>query len=102
MAFRAAPTQGALFFLAPVTVNEGRGDDAIPLEQEGAILYDPITGTVLDPERSEPVEVVDDVNTSVVAALVAEDDVLLVEAAAHADVEGFVPPADSPETCECI
>jgi len=44
----------------------------------------------------------DDVNTSVVVALVAEDDVLLIEAAAHADVEGFVPPADSPETCECI
>ena len=50
--------------------------------------------TVLDPERSEPVEVVDDVNTSVVAALVAEDDVLLLEAAADADVEGFVPPAE--------
>ena len=45
--------------------------------------------TVLDPERSEPVEVFDDVNTSVVAALVAEDDVLLLEAAADADVEGF-------------
>ena len=28
-----------------------------------------------------------------VAALVAEDDVLLLEAAADADVEGFVPPA---------
>ena len=38
MAFRAAHTQGALFFLALVTVNEGRGDDAILLEQEGAIL----------------------------------------------------------------
>ena len=48
---------------------------------------------MLDPERSEPVEVVDDVNTSVVAALVAEDDVLLLEAAAEADVEGVVPPA---------
>ena len=32
-------------------------------------------------------KVVDDVNTSVVAALVAEDDVLLLEAAADADVE---------------
>ena len=31
-------------------------------------------------------EVVDDVNTSVVAELVAEDDVLLLEAAANADV----------------
>ena len=81
--------QGTLFSLAPVTVNEGRGNDAILVEQEGAILYDPITVTVLDPERSEPVEVVDDVNTSVVAALVAEDDVLLLEAAADADVEGF-------------
>ena len=38
-------------------------------------------------------EDVDDVNTSVVAALVAEDDVLLLEAAADADVEVFVPPA---------
>jgi len=53
MAFRAAPTQGALFSLAPVAVNEGRGDDAIPLEQEGVIFYDPITLTVLDPEGSE-------------------------------------------------
>jgi len=39
-AFRATPTQGALFSLAPVTVNEGRGDDAILLEQEGVIFYD--------------------------------------------------------------
>jgi len=38
-------------------------------------------------------EVVDDVNTSVVAALVAEDDVLLLEAAAEADVKVLVPPA---------
>jgi len=52
-AFRAAPTQGALFFFAPVTVNEGRGDDAIPLKPEGAILYDPMMLTVLDPEGSE-------------------------------------------------
>ena len=36
---------------------------------------------------------VDDVNTSVLAALVAEDDVLLLEGAAHADVEVLVPPA---------
>jgi len=38
-------------------------------------------------------EEVDDVNTSVLAALVAEDDVLLLEAAAEADVEVLVPPA---------
>jgi len=38
-------------------------------------------------------EVVNDVNTSVVAAFVAEDDVLLLEAAANADVEVLVPPA---------
>ena len=38
-------------------------------------------------------EVLDDVNTSVVAALVAGDDVLLLEAAADADVEVLVPPA---------
>ena len=37
-------------------------------------------------------EVVDDVNTSVVAALVAEDDVLLLEAAAEADMEVLVLP----------
>ena len=36
---------------------------------------------------------VDDVNTSVLAALVAEDDVLLLEGAADADVEVPVPPA---------
>ena len=41
----------------------------------------------------EILEEVDDVNTSVVAALVAEDDVLLLEAAANADVEVQVPPA---------
>ena len=34
---------------------------------------------------------VDDVNASVVAALVAEDDVLLLEAAADANVEVLVP-----------
>jgi len=38
-------------------------------------------------------EVVNDVNTSVVAALVAEDDVLLLETAANADVEVLVPSA---------
>jgi len=38
-------------------------------------------------------EVVDDVNTSVVAALVAENDVLLLEVTANADVEVLVPPA---------
>ena len=38
-------------------------------------------------------EVLDDVNTSVVAALVAGNDVLLLEAAADADVEVLVPPA---------
>jgi len=38
-------------------------------------------------------EVVNDVNTSVVAALVAEDDVLLLEAAADSDVEVLLPPA---------
>ena len=38
-------------------------------------------------------EEVDDVNTSVLAALVAEDDVLLLEAAANADVKVLVPPA---------
>jgi len=38
-------------------------------------------------------EVANDVNTSVVTALVAEDDVLLLEAAANADVEVHVPPA---------
>jgi len=38
-------------------------------------------------------EEVDDVNTSVVAALVAEDDVLPLDAAAEADVEVLVPPA---------
>ena len=38
-------------------------------------------------------EVVNDVNTSLVAALVAEDDVLLLEAAANADVEVLVPSA---------
>ena len=38
-------------------------------------------------------EEVDDVNTSVVAALVAEDDALLLEAAADADVEVPAPPA---------
>ena len=37
-------------------------------------------------------EEVDDVNTSVLAALVAEDDVLLLEAAANADVKVRVPP----------
>ena len=36
---------------------------------------------------------VEDVNTSVVVALVAEDYVLLLEAAANADVEVLVPPA---------
>ena len=36
---------------------------------------------------------VDDVNASVVATLVAEDDMLLLEGAADADVEVFVPPA---------
>ena len=40
-------------------------------------------------------EVVNDVNTSVVAALVAENDVLLLEAAANADVEVLVPSAVS-------
>ena len=34
---------------------------------------------------------VEDVNTSVAAALVAEDDVLLLEAAANANVEVLVP-----------
>jgi len=62
---------------------------------------------LLDPARAEVLlgsdgvgvavlvilEVVDDVNTSVVAALVAEDDVLLLEAGAEADVELLVPPA---------
>jgi len=38
-------------------------------------------------------EEVDDVNTSVLAVLVAEDDVLLLEAAEEADVEVLVPPA---------
>jgi len=38
-------------------------------------------------------DVVDDVNTSVVAELVAEDDVLPLEAAADADVEVLMPPA---------
>jgi len=160
--------QGTLFSLAPVTVNEGRGNDAILVEQEGAILYDQIMLTVLDPEGSDlgvaaclcdvstqtsgshasaqasgmatpcharypmnPVvldnvdasalvltavadndmlllnarvdglgvavlgilEVFDDVNTSVVAALVAEDGMLLLKAAADADVEVLVPPA---------
>ena len=37
-------------------------------------------------------EEVDDVNASVLAALVAEDDVLLLEAAVDADVEVLVPP----------
>jgi len=147
--------QGTLFSLAPVAVHEGRGNDAILVEQEGAILYDQITLTVLDLEGSElgvaavcdvstqtsgshaptqawgmatpcharypidPVvlddvdtsalvltavadndmlllnacvdglgvavlgilEVFDDVNTSVVAALVAEDDMLLLKTA---------------------
>ena len=41
MAFRAAPMQGALFFLAPVTVHEGRGDDAILLEQEEVMTQSP-------------------------------------------------------------
>ena len=38
-------------------------------------------------------EEVDDVNASVLAALVAEDDVALLEGAADADVEVLVPPA---------
>ena len=38
-------------------------------------------------------KVVDDVNASVVAALVAEDDMRLLEGAADADVEVLVPPA---------
>jgi len=38
-------------------------------------------------------EEVNDVNTSVLAALVAEDDVLLLEAAANTDVKVRVPPA---------
>jgi len=38
-------------------------------------------------------DVVNDVNTSVVAALVAEDDVILLEATADSDVEVPVPPA---------
>ena len=38
-------------------------------------------------------EVANDVNTSVVAAFVAEDDVLLLEGAADADVKMLVPPA---------
>jgi len=38
-------------------------------------------------------EEVDDVNTSVVAALVAEDDMLLLEAAANVDVKVRAPPA---------
>jgi len=37
--------------------------------------------------------VVNDVNTSMIAAFVAKDDVLLLEAAANADVEVLVPPA---------
>ena len=37
-------------------------------------------------------KVADDVNISVVAALVAEDDMLLLEAAAEADLEVLVPP----------
>jgi len=41
----------------------------------------------------EILEEVDNVNTSVLAALVAEDDVLLLEGAADADVEVLVPPA---------
>ena len=41
----------------------------------------------------EILEEVDDVNTSVLAALVAEGDVLLLEGAADADVEVLVPPA---------
>ena len=41
----------------------------------------------------EILEVVNDVKTSVVAAPVAEDDVLLLEAAAEADVKVRVPPA---------
>jgi len=32
--------QGALFFLAPVTVTEGRGNDSIPMEPDVAILYE--------------------------------------------------------------
>jgi len=42
----------------------------------------------------EILEEVDDVNTSVLAALVAEDDVLMLEDAADADVEVIVPPAE--------
>ena len=38
-------------------------------------------------------EEVDNVNTPVLAALVAEDDVVLLEAATDADVEVLVPPA---------
>ena len=41
----------------------------------------------------EMLEEVDDVNTSALAALVAEDDVVLLEAATDADVEVLVPPA---------
>jgi len=44
-------------------------------------------------------EAADDVNTFVVAALVAEDDVLLLEAAAEADVEVLVPP-QVPQVCK--
>jgi len=38
-------------------------------------------------------EEVDDVNISVLAALVAEDDAILLEGATDADVEVLVPPA---------
>jgi len=41
----------------------------------------------------EILEEVDDVNTAVLAALVAEDDVVLLEGAADADVEVLLPPA---------
>ena len=53
-ALRATPTQGALSFLAPGTLNDGRGDDAITLESDLAMLFGPITLTVLDPEGNEP------------------------------------------------
>jgi len=63
-----------------------------------AVLVDAISATVEGSDGAGvaiPVilQKVDDVNTSVVAVLVAEDDVLLFEATAEADVKVRVPPA---------
>jgi len=79
---------GVLVFAA-LAVLDVDGDELLDPARAEVLLGSDGVGVVL----LVRLKVVDDVNISVVAVLVAEDDVLLLEAAANADVEVLVPPA---------